>query len=266
MAARSSPKPPSDEALSSLANEQHIKFAALAPRSNLVKLVVDTMSHIPGLTAKSMLPSLVTAADVFLGPIEFSFVTEVDSQGEVINTGKNVSASFMANVAPTGSAKTYLMNLGPVGLGAATSAVRKSKYAGLRSLVQHIPLCKDGSTPTLLADDSAAYKFKVLESNPNVSIIGEFIDEPDGHLNRLESQGILDVTTELQQFSTGGRIGRDGWGTRGKSRSGIDVAPLHQDRGPIEESLASLTAARPASSRLRLLLPATSASSSRTSR
>ena len=77
------------------------------------------MGHIPGLTAKSMLPSLVTGADVFLGSIEFSFLTEVDSQGEVVNTGKNVSASFIANVAPTGSAKTYLMILGPVGLGAA---------------------------------------------------------------------------------------------------------------------------------------------------
>ena len=119
MAARSTPKPPSDEILAALANEQHLKFAALAPRSFLVKLVVDTMGHIPGLTAKSMLPSLVTGADVFLGSIEFSFVTEVDSQGEVVNTGKNVSASFIANVAPTGSAKTYLMNLGPVGLGAA---------------------------------------------------------------------------------------------------------------------------------------------------
>ena len=63
MAARSTPKPPSDEILAALANEQHLKFAALAPRSFLVKLVVDTMGHIPGLTAKSMLPSLVTAAD-----------------------------------------------------------------------------------------------------------------------------------------------------------------------------------------------------------
>jgi hypothetical protein len=145
MASRSTPKPPSDEVLSTLANEQHLKFAALAPHSHLVKLVIDTMAHIPGLTPKSMLPSLVTAADVFLGPIEFSFVTEVDSKGEIVNTGKNVSASFMANVAPTGSAKTFLMNLGPVGLGAATSAVRRSRYAGLRSLVDHIPLCKDGA-------------------------------------------------------------------------------------------------------------------------
>ena len=56
----------------------------------------------------------------------------------------------------TGSAKTYTMNLGPRALGGATAASRNSKYTKVRQLASHIVVCKDGTTPTLLADDSAA--------------------------------------------------------------------------------------------------------------
>ena len=56
----------------------------------------------------------------------------------------------------TGSAKTFAMNIGPRALGASTAACRNSKHSRIRKLVGHIPVCKDGMTPTLLADDSAA--------------------------------------------------------------------------------------------------------------
>ena len=50
------------------------------------------------------------------------------------------------------------MNLGPRALGNAINALRKSKYREIRELANHIPVCKDGTSPALLADDSAACK------------------------------------------------------------------------------------------------------------
>ena len=89
--------------------------------------------------------------------------------------------------------------------------------------MSHIVVCKDGTSPSVLADDSAAFKFKVLESNVKVMTFGEFIDEPDGHLNRLESNGILDVNTELNQFNTGGRIGKNDGATAPAAAASPDV-------------------------------------------
>ena len=47
------------------------------------------------------------------------------------------------------------MDAGPRALGASTAALRKSKYNVLRRKVAHIPTCKDGTTPTMLADEPA---------------------------------------------------------------------------------------------------------------
>jgi len=55
----------------------------------------------------------------------------------------------------------------------------------------------------------ASDKFKVLEANPKAFIFGEFIDESDGHMNRLEGSGILDMRTELDQFNTGSRLAKN---------------------------------------------------------
>jgi|TARA_B110001469_G_scaffold59040_1_gene56662 hypothetical protein len=48
------------------------------------------------------------------------------------------------------------MNLGPRSLGIATSACRDSEYVEIRRLVTHIPITKDGMSPAVLGDDSAA--------------------------------------------------------------------------------------------------------------
>lgn len=55
----------------------------------------------------------------------------------------------------------------------------------------------------------------MLEANPLVTVFGEFIDESDGHLNRLESAGIMDVNTELTQWNTGGRVAKNDGVTSG---------------------------------------------------
>ena len=48
------------------------------------------------------------------------------------------------------------MNTGPRALGAATGIARGSDYEVVRELCRHIPVLKDGTSPTTLADDSAA--------------------------------------------------------------------------------------------------------------
>ena len=52
--------------------------------------------------------------------------------------------------------KTFSMNLGPRGIGIAASACRFSDYAEIRHLVKHIPATKDGTSPAVLGDGSAA--------------------------------------------------------------------------------------------------------------
>ena len=52
--------------------------------------------------------------------------------------------------------KTFSMNLGPRGIGIAASACRLSDYAEIRHLVKHIPPTKDGMSPAVLGDGSAA--------------------------------------------------------------------------------------------------------------
>ena len=52
-------------------------------------------------------------------------------------------------------------------------------------------------------------KYKTLEGNPKLCIFGEFIDESDGHVNRLEGSGLLDVRTELDQFNSGYRLSKN---------------------------------------------------------
>ena len=105
-------------------------------------------------------------------------VTETNRAGVATNVATNVSAAFLANVAPcampnithhtithsrtpsppsrTGCVKTFSMNLGPRGIGIAASACRHSDYAETRHLVKHIPATKDGMSPAVLGDGSAA--------------------------------------------------------------------------------------------------------------
>ena len=71
---------------------------------------------------------------------------------------------------------------------------------------ERTPVCKDGSSPTTLGDSSSAYKFKVLEANAKVHSFGEFVDEPDGMLNRLEGNSILDVTKPPAHRERGGQF------------------------------------------------------------
>ena len=52
-------------------------------------------------------------------------------------------------------------------------------------------------------------KYKTLEGNPKLCVFGEFIDESDGHVNRLEGSGLLDVRTELDQFNSGYRLSKN---------------------------------------------------------
>ena len=98
------------------------------------------------------------------------------------------------------------MELGPRGVGKSTAACRASAFKQIRKLAEHIPVCKDGSSPSTLGDSSAAYTFKVLEANPKLMALAYFVDETDGFLNRLESNGLLDTNTELAQWNTGGRL------------------------------------------------------------
>lgn len=212
---KSNPVPPADDVIQQVAQAQDLTFLALAPRSNLVYLVGEMASHITGLTAKCFLPSLYAATDCLLGPVQFDFVTEVDAFGRPRNVAHNVSSYQGVLIAPTGCAKTTMINIGPRALGASTSSLRKSKYSVFRKQIMHIPICKDGTTPTMLADGSAAFKFRVLEQNPKVFVFGEFVDEADGQLNRWESAGLLDIATELSQWNTGLRVGKNDGATSG---------------------------------------------------
>lgn len=237
------PSPPADDVLASMAESHDLGLLTLKPASSLVYLLSAMGSKVHGLTNKSYLPSLLCATDLLLGPQHLEFVTQVDSSGNALNIAVNISSVQFCNVAPTGSAKTFTMETGPRALGCATNACRTSAFPAIREAVSHIPTCKDGTTPTLLADGSAAFKFKVLEAHPKVCVISEFIDEPDGHLNRLEANGILDVTTELAQFNTGGRLGKNDGVTSGnrehfKMSRAINLQPfqclrfIHLDLGP----------------------------------
>ena len=229
--------------IASMAESHDLGLLTLKPASSLVYLLSAMGSKVHGLTNKSYLPSLLCATDLLLGPQHLEFVTQVDSSGNALNIAVNISSVQFCNVAPTGSAKTFTMETGPRALGCATNACRTSAFPAIREAVSHIPTCKDGTTPTLLADGSAAFKFKVLEAHPKVCVISEFIDEPDGHLNRLEANGILDVTTELAQFNTGGRLGKNDGVTSGnrehfKMSRAINLQPfqclrfIHLDLGP----------------------------------
>ena len=237
------PSPPADNVLASMAESHDLGLLTLKSASSLVYLLSAMGSKVHGLTNKSYLPSLLCATDLLLGPQHLEFVTQVDSSGNALNIAVNISSVQFCNVAPTGSAKTFTMETGPRALGCATNACRTSAFPAIREAVSHIPTCKDGTTPTLLADGSAAFKFKVLEAHPKVCVISEFIDEPDGHLNRLEANGILDVTTELAQFNTGGRLGKNDGVTSGnrehfKMSRAINLQPfqclrfIHLDLGP----------------------------------
>ena len=55
----------------------------------------------------------------------------------------------------------------------------------------------------------------MLEQNPKVFVFGEFVDEADGQLNRWESAGLLDIATELSQWNTGLRVGKNDGATSG---------------------------------------------------
>ena len=187
-------KAPADDVLAAVATEHSLAFEALAADSSFVKLHMRMANAVSGLTSKAMVPSCLAASDCALGAIQLDFVTEVDERGSAINVASNISSAQTANVAPcvhsqpartqspqpalhaapplhdslfyasfvasrvgsTGSAKTFTMNLGPRALGASTAACRGSKYTKIRELAGHIPICKDGTSPTLLADDSAA--------------------------------------------------------------------------------------------------------------
>ena len=46
-------------------------------------------------------------------------------------------------------------------------------------------------------------------------MFGEFVDEADGQLNRWESAGLLDIATELSQWNTGLRVGKNDGATSG---------------------------------------------------
>ena len=206
MAPTSAPKPPSDDVLASMAEAQDLNFLALAQKSVLVSMIAKMATYIPGLTAKAFMASTMAAADCMLGPIEHIFVTEVGPDGAARNTARNVSSVSAVNVAPSGSVKTATMELGPRGVGKSTAACRASAFKQIRKLAEHIPVCKDGSSPSTLGDSSAAYTFKVLEANPKLMALAYFVDETDGFLNRLESNGLLDTNTELAQWNTGGRL------------------------------------------------------------
>lgn len=208
-------KPPADDLLSQLAQKHDICFAALGARSSLVQYQMKMTANVTGLTNRAFIPSLLAAADVLLGPIMTMAVTETNRAGVATNVATNVSAAFLANVAPTGCVKTFSMNLGPRGIGIAASACRLSDYAEIRHLVKHIPTTKDGMSPAVLGDGSAAFKYKTLEGNPKLCVFGEFIDESDGHVNRLEGSGLLDVRTELDQFNSGYRLSKNDGVTSG---------------------------------------------------
>ena len=74
-------KPPSDDVLAALTDEQDLKFSAMATKSHFVRhtltkshFVRHMSKHVPGLTAKSFLSSGLTATDSLMGPVEYSFV------------------------------------------------------------------------------------------------------------------------------------------------------------------------------------------------
>ena len=121
-------KTPTDDVLTAIADEHDLNFLSMSTSSSLVAQVGDMARHVPGLTAKSVLGSTFAASDCFLGPIELSFVTEVDGDGTPLNTARNVSSVSVANVAPTGSAKTFGMTLGPRALG--LHASQRSRWCG----------------------------------------------------------------------------------------------------------------------------------------
>ena len=140
-------------------------------------MIAKMATYIPGLTAKAFMASTMAAADCMLGPIEHIFVTEVGPDGAARNTARNVSSVSAVNVAPSGSVKTATMELGPRGVGKSTAACRASAFKQIRKLAEHIPVCKDGSSPSTLGDSSAAYTFKVLEANPKLMALAYFVDE-----------------------------------------------------------------------------------------
>ena len=163
------PSPPADDVLAAMAESHDLGLLSLKPDSSLIYLLSLMGSRVNGLTNKAFLPSMLCATDLLLGPQQVEFVTQVDSSGDAVNTAVNISSVQYCNVAPTGSAKTFTLETGPRALGCATNACRTSAYPAIHEAVSHIPICKDGTTPTLLADGSAAFKFKVLEDAPRGS-------------------------------------------------------------------------------------------------
>ena len=83
-----------------MAQAHDLRFQGLISRSHLVAMTAELSSGVTGLTSKSFLPSLLTAVDCFLGPIDVRAVTEVDSAGTPLNITQGVSAVFAGHVAP----------------------------------------------------------------------------------------------------------------------------------------------------------------------
>jgi len=171
-------KPPADDLLSQLAQKHDICFAGLGARSSFVQYQMNMTSNVTGLTNRAFVPSVLAAADVLLGPITTMAVTETNRDGVATNVATNVSAAFLANVAPyamtniTHNAVTHSHTPSTLqdgmredGFDEPRSAryrhrrvcvPRLSGYAEIRHLVKHIPPTKDGMSPAVLGDGSAA--------------------------------------------------------------------------------------------------------------
>lgn len=100
MAPEPSLKPPSDETIAVVAQAQDMVFNALAGKSFFVRAHKDLASKVTGLTSRTFIPSVVVAADVLLGPIQFDAVTQLDEYDAALNTASNITGAMMCNLAP----------------------------------------------------------------------------------------------------------------------------------------------------------------------
>jgi len=92
-------KPPADDLLSQMSHKHDISFAALAQTSYFVQYFQGMAGNVTGLARRAFIPSVVTAADVIIGPVTMQAVTEINGFGIATNVATNVSASFFACVA-----------------------------------------------------------------------------------------------------------------------------------------------------------------------
>ena len=92
-------KPPADDVLAALAVDHDTCFLALESKSYMVSMFRELAGNISGLTAKAFVPSIIAATDCVLGPVKLKAITEVNSDGEVVNEACTTSSAQTANVA-----------------------------------------------------------------------------------------------------------------------------------------------------------------------